>query len=209
MPRRLRPRAGAAAAALLLFVAACGQDTEDQGASPSTAESDVLTGEDHDDAVEGDGNAADLAFVSGMIVHHQGAIEMAALAEERTDREELLDLADRIITTQTAELETLEGMLDRLGGERGDPADPGDAADQVPGPDGMDDLEGAEGEAFDARFLEQMIVHHEGAIVLAEEVLTEGDDAEVAVLAEDIAAAQRAEVEQMQTWLETWDLAAR
>jgi uncharacterized protein (DUF305 family) len=53
----------------------------------------------------------DAAFMTSMIAHHQGAIDMAALAEERADRQEVKDLAAGIITSQTAEIELMRGWL--------------------------------------------------------------------------------------------------
>jgi uncharacterized protein (DUF305 family) len=53
----------------------------------------------------------DAAFMMSMIAHHQGAIDMAALAEERAAHQEVKDLADSIITSQSAEIETMRGWL--------------------------------------------------------------------------------------------------
>lgn len=46
------------------------------------------------------GNATDARFVAGMIPHHEGAIEMAKLAETRAEREEIKQLADDILASQ-------------------------------------------------------------------------------------------------------------
>jgi uncharacterized protein (DUF305 family) len=201
---RSRPtRRSAALVTAALLLVGCGTDTDTDDQAPSTADSGALTGEDPDETHGG--AEPDVAFVAGMIPHHQGAIEMAALVEGRTDREELVDLADEIIEVQVAEVETLEGLLDRLGGDPAD-ADEDHGAMGMAGPEGMAELESAEGEDFDRRFLELMIVHHEGAIDMAEEVLAEGEDPEVAGLAEDVIAAQEAEITQMRTWQEAWGL---
>jgi uncharacterized protein (DUF305 family) len=53
----------------------------------------------------------DATFMSWMIAHHQGAIDMATLAEERAAHQEVKDLAASIITTQSAEIETMQGWL--------------------------------------------------------------------------------------------------
>lgn len=53
----------------------------------------------------------DAAFMTSMIAHHQGAIDMAALAEERAAHQEVKDLAASIITSQSAEIETMQGWL--------------------------------------------------------------------------------------------------
>ena len=53
----------------------------------------------------------DAAFMSWMIEHHQGAIDMAALAEERAAHQEVKELAASIMTTQSTEIETMRGWL--------------------------------------------------------------------------------------------------
>jgi uncharacterized protein (DUF305 family) len=46
-----------------------------------------------------------------MIEHHQGAIGMARLAEGRSAHQEVKDLAASIITSQSAEIEMMQGWL--------------------------------------------------------------------------------------------------
>ena len=53
----------------------------------------------------------DATFMSSMIAHHQGAIDMAMLADERAAHREVKNLATSIITSQSAEIETMEGWL--------------------------------------------------------------------------------------------------
>lgn len=49
-----------------------------------------------------------------------------------------------------------------------------------------------------------MIVHHEGAIAMAEPVLAESERPELRQMAEAIIAAQQTEVEQMRAWRAEW-----
>lgn len=53
----------------------------------------------------------DPTFMTWMIAHHQGAIDMATLAEERATHQEVKDLATSIISSQSAEIETMQGWL--------------------------------------------------------------------------------------------------
>jgi len=53
----------------------------------------------------------DATFMTWMIAHHQGAIEMAMLAQERAAHPEVKGLAASIITSQSAEIETMRGWL--------------------------------------------------------------------------------------------------
>lgn len=50
------------------------------------------------------GDAFDKAFLSEMIVHHEGAVEMAKAVLATSKRTELIKLANDIITAQTKEI---------------------------------------------------------------------------------------------------------
>ena len=56
----------------------------------------------------------------------------------------------------------------------------------------------------DTMFAQMMIVHHEGAIEMAEAALTNAGSAEIKALAERISAAQGPEIDQMTSWLQAW-----
>lgn len=65
-------------------------------------------------------------------------------------------------------------------------------------------LAGKTGDAFDQSFIEEMIVHHEGAVDMAELALTNAKHAEIKTLANAIITAQNSEIGQMKTWLKRW-----
>lgn len=50
------------------------------------------------------GDDFDKAFISGMIEHHQGAIDMANLAKQYAKHDEVKSMADDIISAQTSEI---------------------------------------------------------------------------------------------------------
>jgi uncharacterized protein (DUF305 family) len=207
---RTRLRAASVTAAFSLLLAACGQDDDPTIEAPADEQPADDPAAEEDAAVEGEHNEADVEFVQGMIPHHEGAIEMAELVEDRTERQELVDLADEIIEVQDEEIAQLRGMLDRMGADEmamDDDMDDMDHGDMGMMDDAeMEELRALEGDEFDRRFMEAMIVHHEGAIDMAERVLAEGQDAEVAEVAQEVITAQEAEIEQMDRWLEEWDL---
>ncbi|MFP8951385.1 DUF305 domain-containing protein [Natrialbaceae archaeon A-arb3/5] len=75
----------------------------------------VGTQDDEDEGEDTEFNAVDVMFVRMMIPHHEGAIQMAELIPERTDREELLDLRTEIIEEQEAEIDLMCELLDDAG----------------------------------------------------------------------------------------------
>lgn len=178
------------------------------GCSDATSTGSTTTGSDTSAGASGErANDADVAFVQGMLPHHQGAIEMAQLADGRSADPRVLDLADRIEAEQQPEIETLTGWLAEWGVEAG-------ATDASTGHGGMDHgggtvseqdtaaLEDATGTEFDRLFLEQMIEHHRGAVGMAETEIADGQDADAIALAESIRDGQTAEIAEMQQLLD-------
>lgn len=164
---------------------------------------------DADAVVGGPGwNHDDLAFVQMMVPHHQQALEMAELAESRADSPEVARLAARIDAAQGPEILLMAGWLAEQGVAVPGPSDDPSAWDHSShghaGMAGMLDAEQmaalaeAEGVEFDRLFLEGMISHHEGAVEMALDVLTGGQDQRVLELADDVNAGQSAEIARMQ-----------
>ncbi len=135
-------------------------------------------------------------FVAGMIPHHQEAVDTAreVLARGGTTPE-IRDLAERIIAAQEAEIADLQAWhLDWYGEAYED--------------DGsyhpmMRDLSTRSGVDLDRVFLADMIPHHEGAITMAESVLTLTQRPEMLALANDIITSQQAEIAEMEALLQT------
>lgn len=210
-PRRFRPLIILAAAAL--FLAACGDDSNDDPAmAPTPAEQGGANGA----ADEAEPNAADVEFTQAMIVHHEQAIEMASLAEDRADTEEVRSLAKRIGEAQQPEIDRMKEWLDGWGEDAPDAGaddgmDTGDGMDMgmddgggsmgMMSSEDMDQLEAASGPEFDRMFVEMMIEHHRGAIAMAEQVQTDGSHPDVLALAEDVVSDQEAEVAEMEQLL--------
>jgi len=154
---------------------------------------------------------ADLAFLQMMVPHHLQALEMAALAPDRSASTAVLALASRIEAAQAPEILLMSGWLTERGVEVPQPGDDPALWDHgAHGHDGMVGmlepeelaaLAGASGEEFDRLFLAGMVLHHEGAVQMARDALAGATDPRVVELAEDVNAGQAAEVVRMQRLL--------
>lgn len=68
----------------------------------------------------------------------------------------------------------------------------------------MSGLNGKTGDAFDKAFITEMIMHHEGAVAMAQAALTNAKHAEIKTMANAIISAQTSEINQMKAWLKAW-----
>lgn len=145
----------------------------------------------------------DIAFVRGMIPHHEQAVEMTDLVADAGASSEVVALAEQIAAAQGPEIERMNAWLDENTAD--DPhAGHGDHDDHASMTGMLSDTEmaalaEAQGSDFDLLFLKLMIVHHEGAVAMAEDVIEEGTDPEIRTLAEEIISAQQAEIDTMTT----------
>ena len=148
-------------------------------------------------------NDADLRFLSDMVVHHGQALEMASLAPDRSDREDVRGIASRINDTQGPEIDMMNRFLEQAGRQKVDPTAT-DAHEGMPGmatPEQLQALRAADGATFDALFLQMMIAHHEGALVMVDEVRQNGVHVRVQEIAEDVGITQLDEIERMREML--------
>ncbi len=163
-------------------------------------------------------SAFDQAFIDMMVPHHQSATEMAKLAQERAEHEELRTLAGEIIAAQDAEITQMRDWRQEWFGSPETP--PMDAMPLLPGMEmegmGMDMGDGAtmdmttdieelrDADPFDLAFLDAMIPHHESAIEAGQIALEESENSEIRSLAEEIISSQQAEIDQMTAWRSEW-----
>lgn len=68
----------------------------------------------------------------------------------------------------------------------------------------MAGLEGKKGDEFDKAFLSEMIMHHEGAVEMAEAALSNANHKEIKDMAHAIITAQTSEISQMKDWQKNW-----
>ncbi len=194
MTRTITGRMAAAGAGLLLAlgVAGCGTSDDASPASGSTVSAPART------AAPGD-----VQFAQMMVPHHEQAVEMAELAlDDRAGASsEVKGLADQIATAQEPEIAMMTGWMSEWGATTAMGMDhdmDGMMSDQQ-----MGDLSTATGPDFDRQWLSMMIQHHEGALSMADAVLSTTNDPRVSDLAQKIMRGQKAEISTMQGLLRT------
>jgi uncharacterized protein (DUF305 family) len=158
----------------------------------------------------GAGEDLDAHFIEMMIPHHEGAIEMAEVALERSNRPEVRLLAEGIIEAQSREIADMRTWYEDWYG-----AEVPDYADYMRGGMGMmggadhmfgdtDELSRVSDEEFDRVFLQMMIPHHQMALAMTAGLLSESERPEMRQLADNIQTSQSAEIEVMRGWLQDW-----
>jgi uncharacterized protein (DUF305 family) len=192
---------------LAVGAASCTEATDDASATPPASvivpgkpgeQAKVLPADQAAEAIPPAKPAeADFSYVHRMIAHHQQAVELTGLAAERAVREEVRGIAARIADAQQPEISVMTQWLRRNGRDAGDAHH--DAAN-MPGmatPDQLTALRTASGPDFDRLFLQLMVAHHEGAVLMATELLSTGTDVFVEEMANEVIATQSAEIQRM------------
>ncbi len=147
-------------------------------------------------------NAADEMFVIMMIPHHEQAVEMSdtILGKDGID-DQVQALAQQIKDAQAPEIELMQSWLTNWGrSSSGDMSGMGHGDGMMSDGD-MAALEAADGAEAARLFLEQMIVHHEGAIEMAQTELDQGANEEVIALAQAVLDTQTTEIATMENLL--------
>ncbi len=203
-PRIIAPASSLLLAASLLLVGCAQKDSSggmpgmDHGTPPMGTPSASI----------GDFNSADATFVTGMIPHHEQAIQMAdlLLGKDGIDPR-VVDLAEQIKDAQGPEIETMTSWLAEWGIPYDDAMSEGMGGmyhgDGMMSEADMTALESATGAEATRLFLEGMIVHHQGAVQMAQSVIENGQNSAVATLAHAIIDGQTAEIATMRDILET------
>ncbi|SEP50413.1 DUF305 domain-containing protein [Amycolatopsis saalfeldensis] len=148
-------------------------------------------------------NAADVTFAQGMVPHHRQAVEMAAPVPQHTANPRLIDLATQIQQAQQPEIDQLTAWLKTWGapppatGEMGG-MDHGTSMSGMVDTAGLDQLRD---QAYDRKWLELMIQHHEGAITMSRTELAQGQDPGAKAMAQHITDTQQTEITTMKSLL--------
>ena len=152
----------------------------------------------------------DQHFIEQMIPHHEDAIIMAQLAQERATHTEIKVLANNIITSQSEEITKMRnwykdwfgidvpksnistGMgvgMRMQGGMMGDETD-------------LEKLRNVSN--FDKEFIGEMIPHHQMAVMMAQMLKNTTNKEEMRTLADNIISVQTKEINEMREWYKAW-----
>jgi uncharacterized protein (DUF305 family) len=154
----------------------------------------------------------DLRFIDAMIPHHQGAVEMAKEAQQKSQRPEIKKLADEIIKAQNQEISQMKQWRTAWYPKQGAEAVAYDAQQKKTVPMSSQQMQammmnmdlGAADAEFDLRFINAMIPHHEAAVVMAKDAAQKSQRPEIKKLAQEIIKAQDTEINQMKQWRKAW-----
>jgi uncharacterized protein (DUF305 family) len=169
-------------------------------------------------------NPADVTFMSGMIPHHAQAVLIAGWAPSHGARKDVAVLCERIVVGQRDEIALMQYWLR----EHGQAVPDAKATHMKMKMQGMDDmdmlmpgmlndeqlaaLDKARGSDWDRLFLQDMIGHHQGAILMVNELLASpgaAQDDVVYRMSSDVYADQTTEIERMGKMLATIPPAGR
>ncbi|RCW50622.1 DUF305 domain-containing protein [Halanaerobium sp. ST460_2HS_T2] len=136
-------------------------------------------------------------YLVKMIPHHEEAVSKAKILRDNTNREEMRKFAKDIIKVQTQEIKEMKKYLaewypDKTNNYQYQPM--------------MGDYKGLSGEELDYAFLQDMIFHHMGAVMMSQQLIVQdlAEHRSVFLLARSIRDSQRQEIFMMQDWLNQW-----
>lgn len=162
-----------------------------------------------------DSDVIDAHFIEQMIPHHEDAITMSEVALEKATRPEVKDLATSIISSQSKEITQMKSWYKEWFGrelptgnevmnQHGMMENNSQMHMGITGTDmDMESLENAQD--FDRAFIEDMIPHHQMAVMMASMLKNGTQRPEMKKLADGIIAAQTSEIDMMRKWLTEWE----
>lgn len=161
------------------------------GNASTNNSSGMMGGMDHSDMMV----KSERELIEGMIPHHQEAIDTSKEVVARGgSTPEIKKLAEGIILAQEKEINMMKGWYQSWYG-KAYVADPNAYTPM------MRDLSNLQGAALDKVYLEDMVMHHMGAIMMAQSVQPYIEHKEVKELSKAIIDSQSREIKEMQAFL--------
>ena len=154
-----------------------------------------------------EGKSFDIAWMSQMIEHHQGAVEMSKSVLKNGKKDFVKKAAQAIVDAQSREIKQLTGWLKTWYNAAPDKTQMAlmrqDMKPMIEG--AMGTMPGMSMSADpDKSFLEGMIPHHQSAVDMAQLALKKAARSELKTFARQVIADQTKEIAQYKAWLKSW-----
>lgn len=154
----------------------------------------------------------DLRFIDAMVPHHQGAVQMAQDALQKSKRPEIKKLAQSMIANQDKEIAQMQQWRKTWYANAASTPMAWNSSTKSMAPMTQDQMNGmmmnmdlgAADDQFDRRFINAMIPHHQGAIDMANDALQKSKRPDIQKLSKAIVTSQQAEIDQMKQWRKAW-----
>ena len=149
--------------------------------------------------------SAEVIFARDMAAHHQQAVEMAFILRERSADEELRRFALDILLTQQAQTGQMQGWLAAWNQPLSGPQPVMEGHGEMMGMatrEQVNELGTLPVAEAEVAFLQLMVRHHQGGVIMAQEVLRQTRRPEVVRLATAIVEGQQSEISYMEDLLE-------
>lgn len=189
-------------AGILIFLSACKKDST--GIQLQAHDSNRLMDTMHAMMARMDAmpktNDPEIDFSKMMIMHHQGAINMANVELQSGSNDSLKRTAQKIITEQQAEIQQFNTILASISVDNSDPAFTMEEMDNMMKGGKTADVQLITGD-IDNDFATLMIGHHQTAIDNASAYLHHGNNAQLKTMANNIIMSQTKEIQELADWL--------
>jgi uncharacterized protein (DUF305 family) len=162
-------------------------------------------------------DSAEAGFARDMATHHAQAVDMSFVVRDKSSDRDLRTLASDIIVTQSTQRGIFMGWLQQWGLPQASarprmawmpghvhmarPADGPVLMHGMASDAELRSLNEANPAAAEIQFLQLMIRHHEGGIIMARALMARSDRRELVQMAKSVEEGQRAEIAQMRTIL--------
>jgi uncharacterized protein (DUF305 family) len=208
-----RGRAIALAVALSLGSAALAGCGSANGADPQTSNPRPTT---YTAAEQAGHNDIDVDFAQMMLVHTRQSVDLVALASERSDQPEILQLTGQLAVTDAETIEEMTGLLESWGEDVPDEIALTDMDHSQMDHAGIgmgfmagisDDqvtlLSSLDGEPFDKKFLRFILTHRGAGVAMAQSERIYGQSGELTKMAKSIESEQADEMQTIQDLMKT------
>jgi uncharacterized protein (DUF305 family) len=156
-------------------------------------------------------STADVDYMQAMLWHQEQAREMARLVSGRTTRRELRRLAQSMLMGQSSDIAKTTAWLR----DHGVPNSSGDVSHRTTeqaghwfagmmAPSQLQALALTTGQRFDFLFVDMLLEHYKGAVVMADKALVDGQDAEIKLFARRAITHSQRSIRQLTGWRRRW-----